>query len=220
MSHWRTLLPELAEATASTLWMVGVATLLTVVIGLPLGMFLVATDKGGVLAMPRLHRVIGALVEIGASLPFLVLLIGVIPVTRAIVGSSVGAGAAVVPLTVGAVPFFAHRVEVGLRAVDRGAVDAAHAMGARARHILLTVLLREGLPRLITGLALTIVVLLGYSAIVGVLDGQGLGALAVTYGYEHLRADAMVAIVVIFVVLTQGVKLVGGSVARRLEHRR
>lgn len=220
MSHWQTLLPELADATAATLSMVGAATLVTVVLGLPLGLFLVCTDVAGLLAMPRLRTLVSGVVDVGGSLPFLVLLIAVIPLVRDLIGTSAGAAAAVVPLALGAIPFFARRVEAGLRAVDRGLIDAAFAMGARPRHIVLTVLLREGLPRVVTGLALTVVLLLGYSAVVGVLDGGGLGALAVTYGYEHLQADVMVAIVVVFVVLTQGVKLAGGSLARRLEHRR
>ncbi|WP_020577642.1 methionine ABC transporter permease [Actinopolymorpha alba] len=220
MSHWQAVLPELAEATGATLAMVFMATLFTVVIGLPLGVLVAMTGRDGLVAVRGLHQLVAGLVAVGRSIPFVVLLIAAIPLTRAIVGTPTGTGAAVVPLTLGAVPFFAERVRASLRSVDRGVVEAAFAMGARTHHVLVTALLREGLPRMVSGLALTVVVLIGYSAIVGVLDGSGLGAMAMTYGYKHFETDVMAAIVGIFLVLTQGVKLVGDSLARRLDHRR
>ncbi|MGH3490211.1 MAG: methionine ABC transporter permease [Actinopolymorphaceae bacterium] len=220
MSNWNSVGPELADATLATLSMVSLATLLTVAVGLPLGVLLMSTADDGLLRMRRLHRVLGSVLDMGAALPFLVLLIAVIPLTRRLAGDSLGGLAAVVPLTLGSVPFFARRVERSLRQVDRGLVDAAYAMGGRTRHVLVTVLLREGLSRIVTGLALTIVVLLGYSAVAGFVYPEGLGRLAVTYGYVSFRADVIAAIVLVFLVLTQVVKLGGDVVARRLEHQR
>ncbi|MEQ4207158.1 methionine ABC transporter permease [Actinopolymorpha sp. B9G3] len=219
-SNWNAVGPELADATLATLSMVSLATLLTVAIGLPLGVLLMSTGQGGPLHMSRFHRILGVVLDTGGSLPFLVLLIAAIPLTRRLAGESVGVLAAIVPLTLAAVPFFARRVERSLGKVDRGLVDAAYAMGGRTRHILVTVLLREGLSRIVTALALTIVVLLGYSAIAGFVYPEGLGRLAITYGYSTFRADVIAAIVVVFVVLTQLVKVGGDLVARRLEHRR
>jgi D-methionine transport system permease protein len=219
LSNWNAVGPELADATLATVSMVSLATLLTVAFGLPLGVLLMSTGQRGLVRMRRLHRILGGVLDLGGALPFLVLLIAAIPLTRRLVGESVGTLAAIVPLTLAAVPFFARRVERSLCQVDRGLVDAAYAMGGRTRHVLVTVLLREGLARIVTGLALTIVILLGYSAVAGFVYPEGLGRLAITYGYSSFRADVIASIVVVFVILAQIVKLGGDLVARRLEHR-
>jgi D-methionine transport system permease protein len=220
LSNWNVVGPELAEATLATLAMVSVATLLTVALGLPLGVLLMSTGQGGLVRARRFHRILGGVLDMGGALPFLVLLIAAIPLTRTLSGESVGTLPAVVPLTLAAVPFFARRVERSLAKVDRGLVDAAYAMGGRTRHVLVTVLLRESLSRVVTGLAWTIVVLLGYSAVAGLVYAEGLGGLAITYGYSTFRADVVAAIVVVFVVLSHLVTVSGNLVARRLEHQR
>lgn len=218
MSHWPTVLPELAHATGTTLSTACLATVLTVVLGLPLGVLLVATDKDGPLPIRTLHVVLAGLVEILGSIPVVVFLLAAIPLVRGITGDS--AGTVVVPLALAATPWFARRVETSLRAVDPELVEIAVAMGARVRHVLVTVLLREGLPRIVSGVALTTVLLLGSAAILDVLDRRGLGGMALAYGMEDLRADVVVVVAGVFVVVVQVVKWLGGLAAQRLDHRR
>jgi D-methionine transport system permease protein len=219
MNDWQSLVPELLDATADTLYMVGIATLVTVIGGLPLGVLLVLTDNGGLLAAPKVQRVLGAVVNVGRSLPFIVLLVAVIPFTRFVVGTTIGSTAAIVPLSLGAIPFFARIVESALRDVDRGLVEAALAMGARTRDVVGTVYLREALPSLVSGLTITVVALIGYSAMAGVVGGGGLGDLAIRYGYQRFETDVMVATVVLLIVMVQFVQMAGDTIARRLDHR-
>jgi D-methionine transport system permease protein len=217
--NWQTLLPELTDATVDTLYMVGISTLVTILGGLPLGVLLVLADRGGLLAAPKLQRVLGAVVNVGRSLPFIVLLVAVIPFTRFVVGTTIGSTAAIVPLSLGAIPFFARIVETALRDVDRGLVEAALAMGARTRDVVGTVYLREALPSLVSGLTITVVALIGYSAMAGVVGGGGLGDLAIRYGYQRFETDVMVATVVLLIVMVQLVQMAGDTIARRLDHR-
>lgn len=219
MNNWQSLVPELLDATVDTLYMVGLASLVTIVGGLPLGVLLLLTDKGGLLAAPKVRRILGAVVNIGRSLPFIVLLVAVIPFTRFVVGTTIGSTAAIVPLSLGAIPFFARLVETSLRDVDRGLVEAALAMGARTRDVVGTVYLREALPSLVSGLTITIVALIGYSAMAGVVGGGGLGDLAIRYGYQRFETDVMVATVVLLIVMVQLVQMAGDTIARRLDHR-
>ncbi|MBM7787177.1 methionine ABC transporter permease [Tenggerimyces flavus] len=219
MNDWQSLVPELLDATVDTLYMVGLASVVTIVGGLPLGVLLLLTDKGGLLAAPKAQRVLGAVVNVGRSLPFIVLLVAVIPFTRLVVGTTIGSTAAIVPLSLGAIPFFARLVETSLRDVDRGLVEAALAMGARTRDVVGTVYLRETLPSLVSGLTITIVALIGYSAMAGVVGGGGLGDLAIRYGYQRFETDVMVATVVLLIVMVQLVQMAGDTIARRLDHR-
>lgn len=219
MNNWLSLVPELLDATVDTLYMVGLASLVTIIGGLPLGVLLLLTDKGGLLAAPKVQRILGAVVNIGRSLPFIVLLVAVIPFTRFVVGTTIGSTAAIVPLSLGAIPFFARLVETSLRDVDRGLVEAALAMGARTRDVVGTVYLREALPSLVSGLTITIVALIGYSAMAGVVGGGGLGDLAIRYGYQRFETDVMVATVVLLIVMVQLVQMAGDTIARRLDHR-
>lgn len=223
---WSDLFALLADATAETLYMVGLSSLLVVGIGLPLGVLLYViapatrAGGGGLLPYPRLHALIGAVVNAGRSLPFVVLLIAVIPLTRVIVGTSLGSSAAVVPLTLGAIPFFARIVEAALREVDPGRIEAVLSMGGTLRHIIVMVLLPEVLPALVAGITLTVVVLVSFSAMAGVVGGGGLGDLAIRYGYQRFNTQVMVATVVVLVALVQGLQSFGDWVARRLAHRR
>ncbi|MEA1674661.1 methionine ABC transporter permease [Nitrospirillum sp. BR 11163] len=217
---WGELLSLLAAATAETLYMVGLSGLLSVGIGLPLGVALFIIAPGGAASRPRLHAVLGGIVNAGRSLPFVVLLIAVIPLTRLIVGTSLGSSAAVVPLTLGAIPFFARIVEAALREVDPGRVEAVVSMGGTLRHVILMVLLPEALPALVAGVTLTAVVLVSFSAMAGVVGGGGLGDLAIRYGYQRFNTQVMVATVVVLVGLVQGLQSAGDWLARRVAHKR
>lgn len=216
---WAEWAPRFWVATVETLVMVGVATLFTALLGLPLGVLLVATDRGGLLPAPALNRALGLAVNVGRSLPFIILLVAVLPLTRLLVGTSIGTPAAIVPLALAAIPFFARVVETALREVDPGLVEAAHAMGCTPRQIVARVLLPEALPSLVLGLTITVISLIGYSAMAGAVGGGGLGDLAIRYGYQRFETGVMVATVVLLVLLVQGVQLVGSRLAERLARR-
>lgn len=216
---WDELLPLLAEETGNTALMVGWAALLTVLVGLPLGIALVVLDRDGLRPMPALKAVLGLVVNVGRSLPFIVLMIALIPFTRLVVGTTLGTAAMVVPLTVGAAPFFARLVETALREVGRDVVQAAQAMGASRTRIVLRVLLPEALSGLVAGLTVTVVALIGYSAMAGTIGGGGLGDLAKRYGYERFETGVMVATVVVLILIVQLIQSLGDRVARRLTHK-
>ncbi len=216
--------PELAQllltATGETLYMVFLASLFTLVIGLPLGVLLFVSRPAGLRPMPRLNRLLGTLVNLGRSLPFVVLLIALIPLTRLVVGTTLGSTAAVVPITIGAFPFFARIVENALDEVDKGRIEAILAMGGHIGHVIFKALLPEALPALLAGLTLTLVMLIGFSSMAGVIGGGGLGDLAIRYGYQRFNNQIMVATVLILVLLVQGVQSAGDRLVRGLAHRR
>ncbi|SEG15450.1 D-methionine transport system permease protein [Thermomonospora echinospora] len=216
---WDELAPLLRDATLETLQMTLWSAVLTAVGGLLLGVLLVLTERGGLLPVPPLNKVLGAVVNVGRSLPFIILMVAILPMTRAIVGTTIGTTAAIVPLTVAAVPFYARLVETSLREVDPGVIAAARAMGASRRQIVGKVLLREARPGLVAGLTITVIALVGYSAMAGAIGGGGLGDLAVRYGYQRFETGVMVATVVLLVGLVQLVQTLGDLVARRLTHR-
>lgn len=217
---WEDLWPLLLDGTLDTLYMVGLAALFTVIIGLPLGVLLFLTRRDGVLPAPKLNQIIGSVVNVGRSLPFIVLLIALIPFTRLIVGTTLGSTAAVVPITIGAFPFFARVVENALDEVDKGRIEAILSMGGNVWHIIGKVLLPEALPALLAGITLTIVMLIGFSSMAGVIGGGGLGDLAIRYGYQRFNDQVMIGTVVILVVMVQLVQSIGDRLVRRLAHRR
>ncbi len=216
---WSEMFPLLWEATKESAYMVLVATVLTAVLGLLVGVALVLTDRGGLLQLRPVNALLGLIVNIGRSLPFIILLVAIIPFTRAVVGTTIGTSAAIVPLTVGAIPFYARLVETSIREVNRDVVAAARAMGASRREIVVKVLLREARPGLVAGLTITVVALVGYSAMAGVVGGGGLGDLAIRYGYQRFETEVMIATVVLLVVFVQLAQMLGDLVARRLSHR-
>ncbi|MEV0383958.1 methionine ABC transporter permease [Nonomuraea sp. NPDC050643] len=216
---WEEMLPLLGPATLETAQMVGWSTLFTLLLGLPLGVALVAFDRDGLRPLPALKSGLGFVVNIGRSLPFIVLMIAIIPFTRLVVGTTIGTAAFVVPLTVGAVPFFARLVETALREVGTDVVQAAQAMGASRTTIVRKVLLPEALPGLVAGLTVTVVALIGYSAMAGTLGGGGLGDLAVRYGYQRFETLLMIVTVVLLLVIVQLLQSLGDWVARRLSHK-
>lgn len=209
----------LVDATGDTLWMVAIATVATIVLGLPLGVLLVVTSPRGLRPLPALSRVLGAAVNIGRSFPFIILLIALIPFTRWVVGTSLGPTAASVPLAVGAIPFYARLVETALREVPAGKAEAVQAMGASDTQVVSKVLLPEALPSLISGLTVTVVALVGYSAMAGVVGGGGLGDVAIRFGYQRFNTEVILLTVVLLVVIVQAIQGLGDTVARRLDRR-
>lgn len=217
---WDELWPMLLNGTLETIYMVALATLFTVLIGLPIGVVLYISRANGLLPMPKTNAVLGAIINLGRSLPFIVLLIALIPFTRLLIGTTLGSTAAVVPITIGAFPFFARLTENALDEVDYGRIEAILSMGGSVWHVIVKALLPEALPTLLAGITLTVVMLIGFSSMAGVIGGGGLGDLAIRYGYQRFNDQVMVGTVVILVVLVQGVQMTGDRLVRRLAHRR
>lgn len=216
---WSEIQPLLSQGCIDTLYMVGWSTLVAVLGGLPLGILLVLTDRGGLLQNAAVNKVVGGVVNVGRSLPFIILLIALIPFTRMLVGTFIGPSAAIVPLAIGAIPFFARLVEAAIREVDGGLVEAVQAMGGSTPTIVFKALLPQSLPSLVAGLTTTVIVLIGYSAMAGVVAGGGLGAVALQYGYQRFETGVILATVAALIVIVTLVQLLGDGVVRLLARR-
>jgi D-methionine transport system permease protein len=213
------LLERLWQGLLDTLLMVGVSSLLALLAGIPLAVFLVTSGRGGLFEAPRLNRLLGAIVNLFRSIPFLILMVALIPFTRLIVGTTYGVWAAVVPLTIAATPFFARIAEVSLREVDHGLIEAAQAMGCRRRHIIWHVLLPEALPGIVGGFTITLVTMINSSAMAGAIGAGGLGDLAYRYGYQRFDTQVMLTVIVVLVAMVSLIQLGGDRLAGRLNKR-
>lgn len=203
-----------------TLYMTVVSTLFGYVFGLPMGVLLCISDKDGLKPHPVLYKILDFIANIVRSVPFLILLILLIPFTRFLLGKSYGSTATIVPLTVAAIPFIARMVESSLKEVDNGVVEAARVMGAGTMRIILRVLLVEARTSLITGATIAIGTILGYSAMAGAVGGGGLGDIAVRYGYYRYQTDIMIVTVILLIVIVQIFQSVGMLIANRLDRRK
>jgi D-methionine transport system permease protein len=208
------------QATGETLYMVAVSALLGTLIGLPIGVFLATSGRGELFAAPAANRIIGLIVNSTRSIPFIILVVAILPFTRLVAGTSIGTTAAIVPLTVGAAPFIARITETAIREVDRGLVEASLAMGATPGQIVRKVLLPEALPGLTLGLTLMVVSLISFSAMVGAVGGGGLGDLGIRYGFQRFMPEVMLTVVAVLVLLVQAVQIAGDKLARRADKRR
>jgi D-methionine transport system permease protein len=213
------MLQLIVSSTLDTLIMVGLSGALGTLFGLPLGIFLATSRANELFAAPAANHILGVVVNATRSTPFIILVVAIVPLTRLIVGTSIGTRAAVVPLTIAAIPFIARVVEAAIREVDQGLVEAARAFGASPLQIVRKVMLPEALPVLTLALTLTLVSLLGYSAMVGAVGGGGLGDLGIRYGYQRFMPEVMVTVVIVLIVLVQGVQTLGEAIARRLDKR-
>ncbi|WP_290691542.1 MULTISPECIES: methionine ABC transporter permease [unclassified Haematobacter] len=213
------LINLLYESTLETLYMVAMSTVFGTLVGLPLGVFLATSRRGEILSSPAVNGVLGLIVNATRSVPFIILVVAIIPFTRALVGTSIGTTAAIVPLTIAAVPFIARLVETAIREIDSGLIEAARAMGATPLQIIRKVLIPEALPGITLGLTLAVVSLIGYSAMVGAVGGKGLGDLGIRYGYQRFMPEVMLVVVIILIVLVQLVQTVGEFIAARLDKR-
>ena len=208
--------PLLMKALGETVAMVAVSMIAATAIGVPLGVLLVVTAKGGVLACPALNRVVAAVVNAVRSIPFIILMVAIIPFTRLVVGTSIGTTAAMVPLTLASIPFIGRQVETSLREVPYGLIEAALAMGATPMQIIRRVYLPEALSSIVAQLTTVVIALVGESAMAGAIGGGGLGDLAIRYGYQRFRPEIMLATVVVLIALVQLVQFAGNSLAKRL----
>ena len=210
------MIPLLTKALGETLYMVSVSMLIATFLGVPLGVLLHTTDKGGILASPLVNRVIGSIVNAIRSIPFIILMVAIIPFTRLIVGSAIGTTAAMVPLVIASVPFIGRQVETSLKEVPYGLIEAALAMGATPFQIINKVLLPEAMPGIVAQLTTVVIALVGESAMAGAIGGGGLGDLAIRYGYQRFRPEVMLATVVILIALVQLVQFLGNTLAKSL----
>ena len=211
--------PEILRATRDTLLMLGGAMVLTVVFGVPLGVLLYLSGKGRLAANPVLNGVLSLVVNILRSVPFIILLIVMLPVTVLMVGTSLGVAGAIPPLVVGAAPFYARLVETALREVDKGVVEATQAMGGSTFQIVTRALLPEAMPGIIAGATVTAIALVSYTAMAGVVGAGGLGDLAIRFGYQRFQTDVMVVTVVLLLVLVQILQMIGDRLVARVSHR-
>ena len=206
----------LIDACIETFYMVSVSSIIATLVGLPLGVLLTVTGRGHILENTVLNQTIGSIVNATRSTPFIILMVAIIPLTRMVVGTSIGTTAAIVPLTISAIPFIARIIKSSLREVDGGVIEAAQSMGATPLDIIRKVLLPEAMPSIILGLTLTVVSLIGYSAMAGTLGGGGLGDLAIRYGYQRFRGDIMLATVVVLIIQVQLVQSIGDKLSTKL----
>lgn len=215
VTYW----PDLQKATLETLMMVGITISVAILVGTPVGLFLYLTGPGGLLQRKALHQAVGYAVNALRSFPFIILLVVLIPVTRMIVGTSIGPRAAAVGLSVAAIPFFARLVEQSLRDVPRGVVDAAISLGASVPQIVRGVLIPEAMPALVSSLTLTSISFIAYSAVAGAIGAGGIGDLAIRYGYYRFETGVMIWCVIIMFVLVQLTQWIGSWAAKAVDHR-
>lgn len=207
-------------ATVETLQMIGISTLFTVVVGLPLGILLHTTDKGGLAPVRWVNLVLsGIIVNITRSIPFAILMISLIPFASLVVGTALGPIAATVSLTIGTIPFFARLVETALRDVSSGKVDAALVMGSTRMQVIRKVMVPEAMPGLIAATTTTVVTLIGYSAMAGLIGGGGLGRLAYNYGFVRFESEIMIVTIIVIVIMVQLVQIIGDWLAKKVDHR-
>lgn len=209
----------LVNGTLDTLYMVLLATVVSIICGVPLGVLLLVTSKGYFWYSPRFYQVLGAAVNALRSVPFIILMVAIIPLTKFLVGTSIGTTAAIVPLTVSTMPFLGRLVETSLRTVPYGLVEAALSMGASPQKIITRVLIPEALPELVQNFTLTLIVIIGASAMAGTIGGGGLGDIAIRYGYMRFQAGIMLATVVILIVMVQIAQWIGDFISRKVDHR-
>ena len=214
------LIDLLLTGTIDTLVMVGVSAFIAFLVGLPIALILVSTADFGIYPSKKINQSLGWVINITRSVPFLILMVALIPFTRWIVGTSYGVLAAIVPLTIAAIPFFARIAEVSLREVDQGLIEAAQAMGCNRKQILWHVLLPEALPGIIAGFTVTIVTMISSSAIAGAIGAGGLGDIAYRYGYQRFDMQVMLAVIVVLIVLVMLVQTTGDHIAQQFDKRK
>ena len=206
----------LIEAFFQTLYMTAVATIFATIIGFIIAITLVITDSNGLRPNKKLNDVLGGIINTIRSFPFIILMVAIIPLTRFIVGKAIGVNAALVPLTIGAAPFIARVIESALKEVDKGLIEAAKSFGASDFQIIFKVMLKEAVPSIISGLTLTIINIIGYSAMAGSVGAGGLGKVAISYGYQRYQTDVMIVTVIILIIMVQGLQSLGNYLYKKL----
>ena len=205
----------LLKSLAETLYMLSISALIAAAAGIPLGILLVVTEKNGILSCPIINKPLAFIVNVIRSIPFIILMVAIIPLTRLIAGTSIGTTAAIVPLTLAAIPYTARMVETSIREIPSGLIEAAESMGASPFQIIRKVLIPEALPSVIQNMTVVIVSLIGSSAMAGTIGGGGLGDLAIRYGYQRFQAEVMIATIIVLVIIVQFMQFTGNLLSKR-----
>ncbi len=206
-------------ATMETLYMVFFSALFAILIGMVIGVVLYITSEGGIYEIKLVNKILDFIVNVGRSIPFVILMIAVFPLSKFIVGTTIGVTAAIVPLTIASIPFVARVIQNSLQEIDKGIIEAAMSFGASNFEIVFKVLLPEAAPSIVNGITLTIISIIGYSAMAGTVGGGGLGDIAIRYGYTRFRYDILYTTVIIMIILVQIVQIVGDIIAKKLDKR-
>ena len=209
----------LFKSLAETLYMLSVSAIIAAIIGIPLGILLVVTEKNGILVCPVLNKPLAFAINMVRSIPFIILMVAIIPFTRMVAGTSIGTTAAIVPLTIAAIPYTARMVETSIREIPFGLIEAAESMGASPYQIIKKVLIPEALPSIIENMTVVIVSLIGSSAMAGTIGGGGLGDLAIRYGYQRFQADVMIATIIVLIIIVQLIPFIGSTWSRKTDKR-
>ena len=209
----------LFKSLAETLYMLSVSAIIAAIIGIPLGILLVVTEKNGILVCPVLNKPLAFAINMVRSIPFIILMVALIPFTRMVAGTSIGTTAAIVPLTIAAIPYTARMVETSIREIPFGLIEAAESMGASPYQIIKKVLIPEALPSIIENMTVVIVSLIGSSAMAGTIGGGGLGDLAIRYGYQRFQADVMIATIIVLIIIVQLIQFIGSTWSRKTDKR-
>ena len=209
----------LFKSLAETLYMLSVSAIIAAIIGIPLGILLVVTEKNGILVCPVLYKPLAFAINMVRSIPFIILMVAIIPFTRMVAGTSIGTTAAIVPLTIAAIPYTARMVETSIREIPFGLIEAAESMGASPYQIIKKVLIPEALPSIIENMTVVIVSLIGSSAMAGTIGGGGLGDLAIRYGYQRFQADVMIATIIVLIIIVQLIQFIGSTWSRKTDKR-
>ena len=212
------LFPDMIKALWETIGMVFISGVISTLIGIPLGVILVVTRPDNILENKGIYNVVGKIINVFRSIPFVILLAAIIPFTRLMVGTTIGMKGALVPLVIGSIPFVARQIESALLDIDKGIIEAAEAMGSSSLEIIYRVLLKEGLPGIVYALTITTVSLIGFSAVAGTVGGGGLGDFAIRYGYQYFKTDIMVATILILLVLVTAIQSFGEFILKKLSH--
>lgn len=211
-----TMINLLLKSLAETLYMLSISAVLAAIIGIPLGILLVVTEKNNILSCPMLNKPLSFLINMVRSIPFIILMVAIIPLTRLVAGTSIGTTAAIVPLTLAAIPYTARMVETSIREIPSGLIEAAESMGATPIQIICKVLIPEALPSVIQNITVVIVTLIGSSAMAGTIGGGGLGDLAIRYGYQRFQADVMIATILVLIVIVQLIQWAGNFLSKKV----
>ena len=209
----------LFKSLAETLYMLSVSAIIAAIIGIPLGILLVVTEKNGILVCPVLNKPLAFAINMVRSIPVIILMVAIIPLTRMVAGTSIGTTAAIVPLTIAAIPYTARMVETSIREIPFGLIEAAESMGASPYQIIKKVLIPEALPSIIENMTVVIVSLIGSSAMAGTIGGGGLGDLAIRYGYQRFQADVMIATIIVLIIIVQLIQFIGSTWSRKTDKR-
>ncbi|MVX64461.1 methionine ABC transporter permease [Clostridium chromiireducens] len=214
------LIGLLLTGTKETLYMVFISSIIAFLLGVPIGVLLVVSDKGGIFPLLKVNKIVGFIINVIRSMPEMILVIILLPLAKLIVGTTLGANAAIISISIGSAPFLARIIENSLKEVEFGKIEAAESMGAAPLEIIKKVLLPEALPSIVRGITIAIIGIIGFTAIAGAIGAGGLGSLAIRFGYQRFRTDVLIGTVVILVVIVQSIQLIGDFIARSINRKR